>query len=97
MGGRVVTGQKMTRTSETCPECGTTQIKFDPPLVFEPSEICGQSLPGNWSASATTEFDAVYGIKVVREGVGYVHCEMHEGHEGQHVYLVESLIKWGPV
>lgn len=46
--GTVVAEQES--TIERCPTCGTTNITFDPPLVFEAAEACGALKPGNWAA-----------------------------------------------
>lgn len=35
---------------EKCPTCGTTSIKFDPPLVFNLVEACGVVKPGTYAS-----------------------------------------------
>ena len=36
---------------EKCVTCGTTSIKFDPPLVFDVSEACGTVKPGTYGSN----------------------------------------------
>jgi hypothetical protein len=36
-------------TTDKCPTCGTTIITFDPPLVFDAEQACGQTKPGTYT------------------------------------------------
>jgi hypothetical protein len=65
---------------EKCPTCGTTIIKFDPPLYFEADEMCGAIKPGNYATGGPP-------IPV---------CNLAQGHDGHHVGLMEYHESWEP-
>ena len=71
---------------DKCPTCGTTVIKFDPPLYFEAEETCGKEI----------EFyvTSLYDSKIILE-----HCVNYKGHEisfnpdeRRHYALLEELV-----
>lgn len=71
---------EQTSAMEKCPTCGTTIIHFDPPLYFDPAEMCGAIKPGNYSTN----------------GPPVPECNLIKGHEGKHVGLMEYDETWDP-
>ena len=65
-------------TMDKCPTCGTTVIKFDPPLVFEAEEMCAELKIGTYTANG---FPAPV-------------CNLAKGHEGEHCALMEWTERW---
>lgn len=63
---------------ETCPHCGTTVIKFDPPLVFDAERACGQLKPGTYTPN----------------GMPAPYCDLAKGHDGEHLGLMEWEERW---
>ena len=69
----------MADTVEKCPTCGSTAIRFDPPVGIEIVAACGQAKPGTYAANPPG------GIPV---------CDLPTGHDGAHSALIEYNDTW---
>lgn len=63
---------------DRCEHCGTTSIRFDPPIALQAVDGCGVQKPGTYGSPPG-------GIPV---------CDLPKGHDGQHGYIVEYMDRW---
>ncbi len=64
---------------EKCPTCGTTVMRFDPPIEVEIGAACGAIKSGTYAGSHPG------GVPV---------CQAPRGHEGKHTFIVEYVERW---
>lgn len=74
----------MSNETRRCSECGSTTIRFDPPIAIEPQEACGAVKPGTYTGY---------------EKGGIPECMKPRGHvdnpeDANHGYLVEYWDTW---
>jgi hypothetical protein len=80
-----------------CETCGTTVMKFDPPIAIHAEEACGAVPHMNFAAateSQTIQYSAGKVSSWHVEGVSFVSCILEKGHDGEHMDMVDTRYRW---